>query len=79
MDYQKLMDDARKTNLERDQGEESVGLLSERKAHPFVNIRTAMMAIETGIKVADWSCVAEAQALLEMAMGKINQTSGHKW
>lgn len=79
MDYQKLMDNARKTNLELDQGEESVGLLSERKAHPFVNIRTAMMAIEAGIKVGDWSCIAEAQALLEMAMEKIKKTSEHKW
>lgn len=79
MDYQKLMDNARKTNLELDQEEESVGLLSERKAHPFVNIRTAMMAIEAGIKVGDWSCIAEAQALLEMAMEKIKKTSEHKW
>jgi hypothetical protein len=65
MNYQELMAQARKTNKERDQDERAVGFQAASDGTPDLQLRTAMSAIECGIKIEDWSCIAEAQAMLE--------------
>lgn len=79
MDYEKIMEQARKTNAQRDQSERKSGFQAESDAHPFMRIRTAMMAIQAGISIDDWSCVAEAQAILESAMRDISAATGQQW
>ena len=69
--YEQLMTAARKTNAKRDASERKAGFAAESDLHPFVQVRTAMMAIEAGITTEDWSNIAEAQAILEVAMQKI--------
>lgn len=79
MDYEKIMNQARKTNNDRDKSEKSSGFSAESDLHPYANIRTAMMAIQAGITIEDWSAIAEGQAILEMAMEKISKATGKKW
>jgi len=74
--YEKLMQKARETNQERDQADKHGGF-----ATPDVTVnllmRTAMGAIECGIKTEDWNNVAEGQAMLEQLANKLNiKTAG---
>jgi len=75
MDYEKLMAKARKTNAKRDASERASGFTPETEQHPFVRIRTAMMAIKTAITTDDWNEVAEAQAILETVMSDIDKAT----
>ena len=63
--YEELMRVARLTNKRRDRDEREVGFATPSDGGPGEIIKTAMFAIEAGIRSKDWSCVAEAQALLE--------------
>lgn len=65
MNYEDLMSKARSTNANRDESERKSGYPAESDLPPSMQLRTAMMAIEAGIKLEDWGCVAEAQAMLE--------------
>jgi len=65
MDYDKLMDEARKQNVEFDAIDRKSPFASPHERSPKVHLITAMAAIECGIKTDDWSCVAEGQAMLE--------------
>lgn len=65
MDYKQLMRTARETNARRDSSELRNGFTPESKQPPHIRLRTAISAIEAGITSDNWSCIAEAQAILE--------------
>lgn len=65
MKYETLMAKARRTNAKRDQDEREVGFAAPSDCTPDLQLRTAMMAIQAGIEMDDWDCIAEAQAMLE--------------
>lgn len=65
MNYNELMQKARKTNAKRDQSEREAGFLANSNCSPAMQLRTAMMAIQAGITTNDWNCIAESQAMLE--------------
>ena len=65
MDYNKLMKRARDQNKRFDRLDIKAGGTPMHKQPVMVQIRTAMAAIECGIKTADWNNVAEGQAMLE--------------
>lgn len=62
MNYLELMEKARHANKERDDID---GGFARPDANPIILLRTAMSAIECGITLEDWNCVAEGQAMLE--------------
>lgn len=63
--YVRLMERARRTNLQRDAADRQAGFAPPPSLGVLQQLRTAMLAIECGIKTADWECVAEGQAMLE--------------
>lgn len=65
-DYKKIMLKARKTNMERDDIDRSIGRPAPPDTTDDLFCRIAMSAIECGIKTDDWNAVAEGQAMLEM-------------
>lgn len=65
MNYDKLMAEARALNTKRDQIDRSGGFSAPSDGSMHMLLITAMLAIEAGIKLADWSVVAEGQAMLE--------------
>lgn len=65
MNYNELMTKARKTNAKRDKDEREVGFMAASDGTPEDQLRTAMCAIQCGIVINDWECIAEAQAMLE--------------
>lgn len=65
MKYNELMERARKTNAKRDKDERKAGFAANSVFAPDLQLRTAMSAIQAGIAVEDWNCIAEAQAMLE--------------
>jgi hypothetical protein len=79
MNYEDVMAKARATNKKRDASERKNGMTPESEQHPFVQIRTAMLAIQAGITTEDWGTVAEGQAILEAAMNTIREKTGQKW
>lgn len=68
MDYDKLMRTARQTNAKRDEGERESGFAAPPDNEPSMFLRTAMAAIECGIRTDDWESIAEAQAMLEQVI-----------
>ncbi len=60
-----LMRKARLTNAKRDVMERGVGFSSPVDGGKEGLLRTAMTALDAGMKMSDWTCVAEAQAMLE--------------
>lgn len=69
--YEKLIADARRRSAKMDRIGERSGFASPKDCPPVEQIRTAMMAIESGIKCQDWKLVAEAQVLLENLSGQM--------
>jgi len=65
MDYEKLMLEARQTNRERDAMERDIGVAAVSDAPFLEQLRTVMAAIQAGIVQDDWTCIAEAQGMLE--------------
>lgn len=72
MDYKSLMERARETNIERDTHDHHYGFASPSDIPPRFTLRTAMAAIECGISIDDWNCVAEGQAMLEQLEKMLN-------
>ena len=64
--YKKIMAAARKINKQRDRDEKAMGLLSASEHSPDGILRTAMLAIRAGIIAKDVTCLAEAQAMIEL-------------
>ena len=73
LDYQKLMDKARKTNEEYERIEKEGEFASPLNCSSFVCLRTVEVAIETGIKEMNWDCVAEGLDLLRNLLEKIEK------
>ena len=71
MDYEKLLAKARATNCERDKIDKKHGLAQTSGDHPWMCVRTAMQAIECGIRMDDWTCVAEGQAILDECLPRL--------
>jgi hypothetical protein len=63
--YYNLMKRARKMNRMRDEGERAIGFGAPSDNEVWQHLRTAMSAIEAGIKCKDWNAIAEGQAMLE--------------
>lgn len=64
--YKKLMATARRVNRQRDNDEKKMGLLSASENSPDGILRTAMLALRAGIIAKDVTCLAEAQAMIEL-------------
>ena len=85
--YQRLMRDAVRTNRERDDVDRACGFAAPGDCPVDDQARTIMMAIQSGITNVDWSCVAEAQAMLidfaaalgapEAHLRRFRPTGGH--
>ena len=73
MDYEKIMRRARRVNAKRDRDERKAGFAAPSDGPLSQQIRTAMSAIEAGIRVKDWNCIAEGQAMLELLAEKSHQ------
>jgi len=71
MDYETLMQDARKTNAMLDKIDRLHGLAAPADCSIGIQIDTAMGAIRAGIDTDDWACVAEGQAILETLKRRI--------
>jgi hypothetical protein len=68
-DLQKMMARAAKTNLERDVMERASGLSAVSDTPQMAIVRTALCALEAGLRMQDWSCVAEATDMLAKMTG----------
>ena len=68
--YAELMGAARMRNATRDELDRSEGFVAPSDLPPLETVRTAMAAIEAGIRMVDWTCIAEAQAMLESVAGR---------
>lgn len=64
--YNRLMKRARKLNVQRDKLEKAAGFSIPEDGLLSAGLRDAMSAIEAGIVMSDWNCVAEGQAILEV-------------
>ncbi len=64
--YKKLMAAARRVNKQRDNDEKKMGLLPASENSPDGILRTAMLALRAGIIAKDVTCLAEAQAMMEL-------------
>ncbi len=89
MDYDKLMKRARAVNRKRDVGDRKMApfhrtmnkIGAQFPIEPGApsdlrivdHIRTAMMAIECGIKTDDWNNIAEGQAMLEEVVQRLGK------
>ena len=54
-----------KTNAHRDRMDAESGFLPPKDCPTDVFLRTAMVAIHTGLEQHDWDCVAEGYAMLQ--------------
>ncbi len=63
--YQRLITKARTTNSERDALDRRNGFARPSDCGAMSYLRTVHMAMEAGMKMQDWDCVAEAYAMLE--------------
>jgi hypothetical protein len=71
LNYEELMQKARKTNAERDEIDRKAGFATPGDGASILLLRTAMSAIETGIVTNDWNSVAEGLAMLEILAGRL--------
>jgi hypothetical protein len=71
MNYDELMSNARRTNAKRDKQDRKNNFAAPGDLPLVEHIRTAMMAIEAGIKTDDWENIAEGQAMLEDAVKRL--------
>ena len=72
MAYNQLMREARKTHAQRDKSDHANGFATPSDGPIVEHIRTAMMAIEIGMKTKDWGTVAEGQAMLEVVILRLS-------
>lgn len=72
MDFDKLMAKARATNASRDAAERSFGWAAPPDISPEMHLATAASAIECGIRVKDWECVAEGLAMIQDVLEAVN-------
>lgn len=72
MNYTRLMEAARRTNAARTATERRRGFATPDDGPISEHIRTAMMAIEAGITIGSWTNIAEAQAMLEDVVTRLN-------
>jgi hypothetical protein len=78
-DMMRIMAQAEKTNLKRDADEQKFCFASPTKCNDAELMRTAICAIEAGLKTKDWNCIAEAADMLAKRTGYypwLKQTTG---
>lgn len=73
--YSKLMKAARITNRRMDSVDRKAGFAAPGDCDLTLQLRTAMSAIECGIKTGDWSAVAEGLDILQRAEEKLRSTT----
>jgi hypothetical protein len=73
MNYEKLMQEAKITNTERDQIDHSCDFASPNDCSNLMLLRTAMTAIECGIRSDDWGFVAEGQVMLQQLENRVKE------
>lgn len=67
-EFNELMAAAAKRNQDRDQIERLSGFAAPADAGPLLWLRTIDVALEAGIRGADWDCVAEGLDMLRDLM-----------
>jgi hypothetical protein len=72
MDFEALVEKARRHNAEFDAVDRKHGNKTPAEAGPRESMRCAIAALEAGIKMANWDCIAEALVMLYDA----DQSSG---
>jgi hypothetical protein len=65
----KILARAAKTSLERDAMVRLAGFAALSDCPPDLIVRTAILALECGLKTNDWNCVAEAADMLAKMAG----------
>lgn len=70
-DFEKLMQRAHLTNLQRERDERAAGLATPTDGGAMDLMVTAMMAIEAGIRCDDWNAIAEALDMLLICKGMV--------
>lgn len=60
---------AEETNARRDQSERESGFGADSDQPTLSRLITAALAIDAGLRVEDWSCVAEGLAILGAVIG----------
>ena len=64
--FNRLMAQAHKTNKTRDEIERDIGAATPNDGPLDLRLRTPMQAIQSGIMLEDWSCVAEGLVMLQV-------------
>lgn len=63
--FERLMTAARRTNRERDEMDRKMGVATPLDVGPTETVRTAIAALEAGLKMRSLTAMAEAVAMLE--------------
>jgi P2-related tail formation protein len=63
-DADDLLRDAAETNARRDSIERAAGFAAHEDLPPMMQLRTVVMALDAGLRIHDWTCVAEAADML---------------
>ena len=74
MDFEKLVEKAKKTNAKRDADDRKFGFAPPKECPIDVHISTALEAVKAGIITQDWGTVAEGWAILEEVLERIPRT-----
>jgi hypothetical protein len=65
-EFQQLIHAARVTNERRDRGERALGFVAPGDDDVWQHLRTAMSAVEAGLRTGEPDCIAEGYAMLEV-------------
>lgn len=72
MNYEAMMEVARATNRKRSADERRAGWASPENCSLVEHLRTALAAVEAGVKTTDWPTVCEGIGLLELAVARLD-------
>lgn len=75
-DYEEMMAEARRFNARMDRIEIDHGFATPDETGHAMALRTAMVAVQAGIVTDDWTCVAQAQVMLEQLVGRLEARTG---
>ena len=64
-EYEALLKKAKRTNQQRDRHDRKVGFAAPGDASLRVYFRTVLSALEAGMRMEDWPCVAEGYVMLQ--------------
>jgi len=72
MNAEELIRKAEMTNAERDRIEQANGMAPPSDCPLPMHLRTIDSALEAGLRMGDWDCVAEGLVMLRAAMERVN-------